>query len=200
MTWIKKAYDAVGLTQYPVGKHLVALQAHFGGSVVLCLDVSGSMEGSSLRQAKEGCRRFVAEALGAGYSVAGLLWHHGVAGYTAPDRAGHAVDTLFSRASAGGGNDIVPALRRCEQLLDGAAGDRVVAIFGDGDLGDRSRALQEAARLAEKGIRVITCGLGEASAEALNAISSEAGASSRVAQQGSIADAIADMAKGLRRR
>lgn len=201
MHWIKKTYDAVGLTQYPVGRNLAALQAGFGGSVILCLDVSGSMaSGSRLPQAKDGCRRFISEAIGAGYHVAGLLWNDAVAGHTQLERKRDAVDRLFSSASASGGTNVVPALRQCEQLLARRSGDLVVAIFGDGDLGDRSAAIQEAARLAGHGIRVITCGLGEASAEELNVISTEVGAARRVAGHSGIADAIADMARGLRRR
>ncbi len=199
MQWIKKTYDAVGLTQYPVGKHLAALQNRFGGSVVLCLDVSGSMC-PHLPQAKDGCRRFVAEAVAASYSVAGLLWDHGVVGCTELARDRHAVDKLFADASSQGGTDVVPALQESERILAGRTGDRVIAVFGDGDLGDRTRALHEASRLAGQGIRVITCGLGDSSAEELNAISTEADRAPRVAQQGNIADAIAGMAEGLRRR
>jgi len=198
--WIKKAYDAVGLTQHPVGKNLAVLQNRLGGSVVLCLDVSGSMYGDNLLQAKKGCRRFVTEAISAGYSIAGLLWHHGIAGNSELGRDRQAVDLLFAEACANGGNNIVPALQMSEQILASATGDCVIAIFGDGDLGDPENARREAARLAAHGIRVITCGLGDASAEELNAISTELDQVARVAQQGNIADAIADMARGLRRR
>lgn len=200
MHWIKKAYDAVGLTQYPVGKHLATLQSRFGGAVVLCLDVSGSMAGGRLAQAKDGCLRFVTEAIAARYDVAGLLWHHGIEGCTELDSDRRAVDRLFAAAVSSGGNNIVPALQLSERMLAERTGDRVIAIFGDGDLGDRASALREASRLAVQGIRVITCGLGDASAEELNAISTETNQAPRVAQQGNIADAIAGMAQGLRRR
>lgn len=201
MQWIKRAFDAVGLTQYPIGRHLAALQSRFGGSVVLCLDVSGSMgaEGT-LPQAKEGCLRFVTEALAAGYSVAGVLWDSQVIGHTELDRDRAAADKLFGAAVPGGGTDVVPALRMSERMMAGRSGDRVIAIFGDGDLGNAQLARLEADRLASEGIRVITCGLGDASAKELSAISTEAGQGIRVAQQGDIADAIADMARGLRRR
>lgn len=198
--WIKKAYDAVGLTQYPVGKHLAAIQNRLGGSVILCLDISGSMYGESLRQAKIGCQRFVIEAISAGYSVAGLLWHHDVSGHTQLKRDPIDVNRLFANAESSGGNNIVPALQTSEVILAGSAGDLVIAIFGDGDLGDPGNARREAARLAARGIRVITCGLGASSAEELNAISTETNQAPRVAQQDNIADAIAEMAQGLRRR
>ena len=33
-----------------------------------------------------------------------------------------------------GGNDLIGPLERCHQVLDRFTGDRVVALFGDGDL------------------------------------------------------------------
>ncbi|WP_105034911.1 vWA domain-containing protein [Cryobacterium aureum] len=198
MQWTKKNFDAVGLTQYPVGREFAALQDQFGGSVILCLDVSGSMSGARLPQAVSGCHRFVAEAVAAGYDVAGLLWHLGVAGHTELSRDPRAADALFSTAFASGGNNIVPALHQCESQFEGRTGDRVIAIFGDGDLGDAGTAVREARRLADKGIRVLTCGLGDASAAELGSISTEPVAA-RVARSDGIADAIAGMADGLRR-
>lgn len=199
MQWLKKRFDAVGLTQYPVGRHFAALQEQFGGSVVLCLDVSGSMSGSRLAQAVQGGHRFLAEAVESGYDVAALLWHHGVADHTRLARQPQAANAMLSESVAGGGNDIVPALQRCEEILGARTGDRVIAIFGDGDLGSPAVARREVDRLTAQGIRVLTCGLGEASAEALSTISTDA-ASSSVAHADGIADAIAGMAQGLRRR
>lgn len=200
MQWLKRTYDSAGLTQFPVGRHLREVQALFGGSVILCLDVSGSMSGSRLTQALEGCKLFVTEALEAGYSIGGVLWHHDVAASTRSiSRDRSEADDLFSSARAGGGNDILPTLRHCEGMLEEGNGDLVIAIFGDGDLGNPSAALAESQRLLEKNIRVITCGLGDASAEQLGAISSESTAP-RVAQADDIAGAIAGMASGLKHR
>lgn len=200
MDWIRRSYDATGLTQYPVGRHLRAVQDRLGGSVFLCLDVSGSMSGSPLAQAVEGCRRFVAEALEAHYQVGLLLWHHDVADYTELTRHPKVIDQLLDRATAGGGNDILPTLRHCEAVLTRERGDLVIAIFGDGDLGNARAAQGEASRLAGKNIRIITCGLGNASAEQLNVISTEAVGAPRTASANQIADAIAGMASGLTRK
>lgn len=38
MEWTRKTYDAAGLTQHPLGEHLVALQRLLGGSVLRCPD------------------------------------------------------------------------------------------------------------------------------------------------------------------
>lgn len=200
MKWLKRAYDAAGLTQYPVGPHLEAVQAQFGGSVMLCLDVSGSMAiGSHLAQAARGCEMFVRGAVENGYSVGGVLWHHDVERATALSRDPDPAIRLFHGAVANGGNNIVPTLRLCEAALADKSGDRVIAIFGDGDLGDAAAAAKEAERLTAAGIRVLTCGLGGSSAEQLGAISSESTAP-RVATTDGIAQAIAGMTSGLRRR
>jgi uncharacterized protein (DUF58 family) len=199
MQWLRRAYDSCGLTQYPTGPHLEAVQARFGGSVILCLDVSGSMSGHRLDQAREGCKAFVAEALEAGYSTGGVLWHHAIDATASLSRERHQLDALFDSARASGGNDIVPTLLHCERELQDKSGDLVIAIFGDGDLGDAARARAEALRLGEKNIRVITCGLGQASADQLDVISTET-AAPRVAQADDIAGAIAGMASGLKRR
>lgn len=166
----------------------------------LCLDVSGSMSGSPLRQAVEGCRRFVSEALNAHYSVGILYWDHHVVGHTELTCDAPTLNSFLDGARIAGGTNVVPALVRCGELLDGGRGDLVIAVFGDGDLGDRSGATREAARLAESNIRIITCGLGNASAQELNIISSEVGGVPRTADTGQIADAIANMATGLTNR
>jgi Mg-chelatase subunit ChlD len=196
--WIKRTFDGIGLTQYPPGKHLKALEERFQGTVILCLDVSGSMYGDRLVQAKVGCRQFITEAVAARYSVGGVLWHHGIEASSRPDRDRSAADQLFANAHASGGNDIVPTLQLCERYLDGLRGDLVVAIFGDGDLGPKDPAVREANRLAQKGIRVITCGLGDASSIELSAISTET-STPRSATDSDIAGAIAGMTSGLRR-
>ncbi|WP_331254193.1 vWA domain-containing protein [Modestobacter sp. VKM Ac-2981] len=199
--WLRRTYDAPGLTQYPTGRHLAAVQARLGGAVVVCLDVSGSMYGYPLSQAVLGCERFVDEALEGHYAVAMLFWHHAVAGSTGLTRDRGELVRFLRTATAGGGNNIVPTLDRSRALLQDLAGDRVIAIFGDGDLGDPGAATARAAQLQAENIRIITCGLGQASAESLDVISTESGgAGPRVAAVDDIADSIAGMSSGLRRR
>lgn len=199
-TWIRREFTAAGLTQYPTGQALRALQDRFGGSVVLCLDVSGSMVGR-LEQAVQGSKRFVAEALDAHYEVGIILWHHGIVDWIGFQRGARELARFLRRANAGGGNDIVPTLDLAEQMLDGQTGDSVVAIFGDGDLGEPHRARTRAAELQEKNIRILTCGLGDASAESLAEISTESREAPRsAATQDDLPDAIAGMASGLLRR
>lgn len=198
--WIRKSFTSDGVTEYPVGPSFEKLRARFGGAVVLALDVSGSMQGDRIAKAVTGCLRFVDEAVAGGYQVGVILWHHGVEDHVAPAMDPGAAHGLLKRAAAAGGNDAVPFLALAHlELMAIDAGDRVVAIFGDGDLGDRHRAETKAAELVRDNIRILTCGLGEGTARELATISTET-AVPRVATPETLADSIAEMAQGLTRR
>jgi uncharacterized protein (DUF58 family) len=197
--WIRKNFDAYGLTQAPPGPHLGAIQAAHGGAVVLCLDVSGSM-GGRIGQAVAGCQTFVDEALGAGYSVSVLLWDDAIRGRSDLTRDRAELTRLLASASAGGGTTLTPALDIADSLLTATqAGDRVVAIFSDGFLGDPDRARVKSQELSARGIRVLTRGLGDAAALALASLSTETFVSAQVATESTIGDSIASMASALRR-
>ena len=185
------------LARWPVGDHFDELADSFGGAVILCLDVSGSMAGN-LPQARQGCLAFLDSAREAGYSVGAVLWRHRVVGSAAPTPDGGTARTLIGAATADGGTDVCPALHRADELLEGCSGDRAVAIFGDGDLGDAERAENIARTLTGRGIRIITCGLGLASARSLAQISTEERLAPRTADAGRLSEDIASMAAGLR--
>jgi Mg-chelatase subunit ChlD len=198
--WTRKTFRSDGVTEYPVGPFFDQLRSRLGGAVVLALDVSGSMQGSRITQAVAGCRRFIKEATEDGYTVGVMLWHHGVESSVVPSQDLAAAHRLLDSAVAAGGNDAVPFLSLAHrQLMALNAGDRVVAIFGDGDLGDPTTAQAKAAELIADNIRILTCGLGGNSAEALAVISTET-AAPRTASEADLADTIASMASGLRRR
>jgi Mg-chelatase subunit ChlD len=198
--WTRKAFTSDGVTEHPTGPNFARLRDSFGGAVVLALDVSGSMAGDRIVKAVNGCRRFIEEAVAASYQVGVILWHHDVESHTAPDSNPKKAYELLDRAVAAGGNEAVPFLTLAHRLLMTVdAGDRVVAIFGDGDLGDRRRAEAKASQLIDDNIRILTCGLGEGSAQELAAISTEQSAP-RTATASNLADSIAAMAQGLIRK
>jgi uncharacterized protein with von Willebrand factor type A (vWA) domain len=200
ITWTRRTYDGVGMTQYPVGRQLERVQQAFGGAVMLCLDVSGSMSGSPLREAIEGCVRFVGEAFAAHYEVGVILWDDAVAAEHVITRDRAAVLRCLRAAQIHGGTNIVPALELADRRLRGRRGDLVAAIFGDGDLGDEAGAMRQSEVMRSHHIRIITCGLGLQSAQSLDVISTEENPAPRTATApDTIADAIAGMATGLRR-
>lgn len=197
--WFKRNFDSIGVTQFKPGPYLEAVQANFGGSVVLCLDVSGSMSGDPLRQAIQGCERFIEEAKENHYSVGLVLWHHDIDEKVKIGASYRSIQKVLRSAQASGGNNICPTLSYAHSCLRDfpVVSDRVVAIFGDGDLGNPGEATKAAAPLVADNIRIITCGLGDQSASALDVISTESRDSARKADLSSLADDVAQMASAL---
>src|ERR1700761_6806613 len=165
-TWIRRQFTAAGLTQIPVGPHLGALQGRYGGTVMLCIDVSGAMDRTPIREAVRGAREFVNEAVTAHYKVGVMLWNTGVVALAEPTADGGAAKSLLAPVnSASGGNNLLIPLQRCHQILDGFTGDRVVALFGDGDLTPKQPVLVKIAQMKSENIRFVTRGLGAAAAQ-----------------------------------
>jgi Mg-chelatase subunit ChlD len=195
--WIRRDFGAVGVTQSPPGRHLNRIQQRYGGRVLLCIDVSGSMMGTPLAQAVAGGRKLISEAVAAGYQVGLILWHHGVDAYVPLDPEPGAVEAALAAAHSHGGNDILPTLRIGIRDLGGHTGDRVMAIFGDGDIGPVPPAQQAAKEAAALGIRIIVRGLGEHAARQLRHIATEADEDTMVRSASEVSAGIASMARQL---
>ncbi|HMD94424.1 MAG TPA: vWA domain-containing protein [Trebonia sp.] len=201
VTWIRRSFTAAGLTQIPPGPHLRAVQDRFGGTVMLCIDVSGSMSGLPLAEAVRGARQFVAEAVTAHYRIGIVLWDDGVAAVAEPAFDGMAATGVLDTARIRGGTNLLPGLTRCHEVLDGFTGDRVVALFGDGDLGpQRAEVLTRVAQMKAENIRFVTRGLGPYAARVFGEISDEDTSSATIADVSDLADGIADMATTLKHR
>ena len=207
--WIRREFGGVGVTQYRPGRHFAAVQEPYLGKVLLCIDVSGSMsfrDGADTRldEARRGARQFVEEALGAHYEVGLVLWHHGIAGHVPLSTDAGKLHRKLDGARPSGGNDIVPTLQLGIRELGGRTGDRVIAIFGDGDLGPTAPAVAAAREVARHGIRIVTRGLGTASARELAKIATEdvTGTAEPVEpiESGKIASGIAAMVRSVTTR
>ncbi|MGH3156085.1 MAG: vWA domain-containing protein [Streptosporangiaceae bacterium] len=199
-SWIRRSFSAPGLTQIPPGPRLDAVAGRFGGTVMLCIDVSGSMNGMPITQAVDGARQFVAEAVAAHYRVGVMLWNHRVEAVCEPGTDGAAsLDLLAGVRSALGGNDLLIALTHCHQILGRFTGDRVVALFGDGDLTPKDQVLVKVAQMKAENIRFVTRGLGSYAATEFGEISDEEAATAAIEDVADLADGIADMATSLRR-
>lgn len=197
--WVRRSFDSHGLTQYRPGPHLAKIQALSYGWAILCIDVSGSMHGSRLADACAGARTFLAEAIANNYRVALVSWDTGIVESYDFDTAADAIDAALLRGlRGGGGTNIVPVLVHSYSVLRELRGDRVVAVFGDGDLGDASEAQRQAAAMGADGIRIVTLGLGAGAASALDAISTEEREAPRVVDDGGISAGIAGLARVLK--
>ena len=201
--WIRRSFSSAGLTQIPTGQHLRALQDRFGGgTVMLCIDVSGSMDGRPILEAVRGARTFVDEAVEARYRVGVLLWNSDVAALAEPTQDGKAARRLLDRTkNASGGTSLLRPLEKCHEILDrfrGQGQDRVVAIFGDGDLGPRERVLAKVAQMKAEDIRFVARGLGSVAAREFAAVSGEEQPSVAVSGVDDLATGIAEMATSLK--
>ena len=89
--WVRRPFTSPGLTQIPPGRYLRGLQDRFGGGVVmLCIDISGSMDGKPILEAVRGAKNFVREAVAARYKVGVMLWNTKVVDFSEPTADGKA--------------------------------------------------------------------------------------------------------------
>jgi uncharacterized protein with von Willebrand factor type A (vWA) domain len=196
--WIRRSFGAPGLTQIPPGPHLRALSNRYGGTVMLCIDVSGSMDGRPILEAIRGAGQFVAEAVAAHYNVGVMLWNHRVESVCEPTADGRAALELLAPVNrAWGDNNLFIALEHCHHILDRFTGDRVVALFGDGDLTPKEKVLEKVATMKAQNIRFVTRGLGAYAARELGEISDEEPSTAAVDGVADLAESIADMATSL---
>ena len=199
--WIRRSFTAAGLTQIPPGPQLGALQGRFGGTVMLCIDVSGSMDGAPIIKAVQGAQEFVAEAVAAHYQVGVMLWNTDVVALAEPTADGVAARRVLDPVDhAAGGNNLIGPLQRCHEILDRFTGDRVVALFGDGDLTPKQQVLAKVAQMKSENIRFVTRGLGAMAAREFGEISSEEASTAEVRGVEDLAAGIAGMAASLKQR
>lgn len=168
---------------------------------MLCIDVSGSMDGNPIREAVRGAKKFVSEAVEAHYKVGVMLWNTRVTDLAEPASDGKGAMKLLGRTnSAAGGTRLIDPLNDCHKILDRFkdAPDRVVALFGDGDIPPKDLVLRKVAEMKAEDIRFVTRGLGRRAAAEFGEISSEEPSSASIDDVAELADGIATMAASLK--
>jgi hypothetical protein len=157
------------------------------------------MDGTPITEAVRGAKEFVAEAVAAHYNVGVMLWNTHVVALAEPTADGAAARRLLEPVDhASGGNDLIGPLHECHQILDQFPGDRVVALFGDGDLTPKQQVLAKVAQMKSQNIRFVTRGLGPLAAREFGEISSEEPSSAEVRGVDELAAGIAGMAASLK--
>ncbi|MEV0054388.1 vWA domain-containing protein [Saccharopolyspora shandongensis] len=201
-SWIRRDFGGIGLTQSPPGAYLPRLQERYGGHVLLCIDVSASMQGQLLEQAIAGGERFLAEADGAHYKCGLVLWSDAVQQYVPPEARLDDVISALREAKAWRGTLLSPALRLGIEVLPKYPGDRVICIFSDGELGDRAKARELARKACAMGIRIVVRGLGPTAADSLAELACPGipDADQQIDDAAGVAAGIASMATGLSAR
>lgn len=199
-SWIRRDFADVGVTQYRPGPHLAAVQHHYLGRAVLCIDVSGSMSGAPLRAAIDGGLDFLTEARQARYDCGLVLWNSQVVAHLPTSSPDTRVRAQLRAAVSSGGTALAPALRVAIDELGPLSGDRVVCVFGDGGIGDTALAEQLAAQARALGIRFVVRGLGSGAGSGLARVLTpdEQDATQTVQHVGDLRRGIASMAADLR--
>jgi hypothetical protein len=145
----------------------------------------------------------VAEAVEARYQVGIMLWNTSVVDLAEPTSDGNSAMKLLRRTDkAAGGNNLIGPLEHCHDILDRFkdAPDRVVALFGDGDLTPKARVLSKVAQMKEENIRFVTRGLGERAAAEFGEISSEEPSSATIDDVEKLAEGIGQMGASLKKK
>jgi molecular chaperone DnaK len=138
-------------------------------AAVLTIDVSGSMQGSKLAEAKSACLDFIEELEQAGFAERVAVVSFGSAARTVvamgetPAGARDAVQAL----EVEGSTNLAAGLRRAQDELAGVAGRRVVVVLTDGAPDDRAAALAVRDALVAEGVELIARGVAGADGEFL---------------------------------
>jgi Mg-chelatase subunit ChlD len=160
-SWVRRDFSGVGVTQYPPGRYLAAIQDRLGGHALLCIDVSSSMAGAPLKAAVAGGLDFLTEAGAASYRCGLVLWNHHVVAHLPAGSPERKLRGQLRRTSASGGTALAPALRAAVEELTPLAGDRVICVFSDGGIADRGAVTKLAEQARARGIRFVVRGLGK---------------------------------------
>jgi molecular chaperone DnaK (HSP70) len=147
----------------------------FAGELVavLTIDVSGSMQGSKLAEAKAACLGFIDELERAGLADRVAVVSFGSDARTILGLGGSSAATrrAVEALSIEGSTNLAAGLRCADAELAAHAGRRVVVVLTDGEPDDRASALTVRGRLVESGVEVIARGVAGADEAFLDELS-----------------------------
>jgi uncharacterized protein YegL len=174
----------------------VGVQDHL--TVYLAFDVSGSMSGQPMEEAKNAARSFVQQCDLSTTSIGLIAFsdrvHVDQAATQNSREIYHAIDQLRC-GSTGGGNGTDP-FNDIHTLLAEVSGVRYAIVLADGVWYRKNEAIQKAKRCHEAGIEVVAIGFGGADSNFLNAIASST-EQSIFTNMGNLADTFSTIAREI---
>ena len=128
---------------------------------MLLLDVSGSMDGTPMQEAKKACLALVNEIIDLSVHRLGLIPFESNAHLAyAPGNNRDELRNKINAISAYGGTNMVPALREAEKALKNSTDSKVIIMVSDGDPFDPEETLVKARVLEKQGIKIVAIGVG----------------------------------------
>lgn len=130
-------------------------------AVALTIDVSTSMRGPKLEEAKAACLAFVEELERAGGAERVAVVSFGSTAQTVLAMGGGAAaaNAAVQRLAVGGSTNLAEGLRRAHGELSGSEGRRVVVALTDGEPNDRGAALAVREQLTADEVELIARGV-----------------------------------------
>ena len=129
---------------------------------MLLLDVSGSMSGSPIREAKQACETLFTDMIDFDIHQMGFITFESYTRRLVPlTQDKNQLKNALSNVSAGGGTNLADALRCADEDLTGSSNKKVVIIVTDGQPFDENLVLNYAKKMKDSGIRIVTIGAGD---------------------------------------
>ena len=128
---------------------------------MLLLDTSGSMDGMPLKEAKKACNALVNEIIDFSVHRLGIVAFETQSNLVYPlgnDR--QLMNANIERISAGGGTNMRSAFLVAEKELSGGTNAKVIIMVSDGEPFDPDETMRKVSSLRNKGVRIITIGVG----------------------------------------
>jgi len=150
------------------GKPLVAREKP-SRLVYLALDISGSMAGEKLSQAKAGALAFAKDAFAKDYGIGLISFSDNATLLVEARTGGSLAPSNLESLNAAGGTNMAAALQVACGKLKNKPGDKVICIVSDGEA-DRETTFRARDEARAAGIEIMTLGVDGADMEFLNAL------------------------------
>jgi Mg-chelatase subunit ChlD len=177
--------------EIPTGRGVGMPSPHM---VYLLIDCSTSMEGSPLRQAKDGALAFADDARTRGYRVGLIRFADKANALLNPE---HGFDDAVENLVAYGNTNLTDAIALATtHLVQESSGSRVMCVVTDGMPDNSKTALRAAAQAAKLGIGIMVIGTAAADQKFLSKLATSSGLASYV-NRDQLRQGVTDMAKLL---
>jgi molecular chaperone DnaK (HSP70)/uncharacterized protein YegL len=139
-------------------------------SIILAIDISGSMYGKALKNAASAANEFVSKLYLGTSAVSIIGFASQVIEYCPLSKDINVIKQAISKMNADGGT--VSPLNYCYDKLCNSKDKPIIVVLTDGDWGNQREAINTADRCKREGIDIIAIGFGDANEKFLKRISS----------------------------